>query len=406
MKALSWRHVAERPPGRTAPPAARATPASFAVETRTGARWTVGAGHPEFVIRTADLAGWRALLGSGPYDAAKAFVDGQFDVEGDLIAALRWWYASRRHAVWPRVSRIAARVNPESWVQTKRRARRNIEFHYDRSNEFYEQFLDRRLEYSAAYFTDASQSLDEAQLAKLDYALRKLDVQPGERLLDIGCGWGALVLYAAAQRGARATGCTLSRQQFEYATKSLRDAGLTDRATIELRDYRLLRGSFDKIASIGMYEHVGRHRLQEYFATLANLMPRDALLLNSGIARPESSVDDEGSTFLRRFVFPGGEIPYLTDIIPAAERAGLEVLDIENLRYHYAATCERWVSRLQERRERCLSIVDPKTYRTWLLYLAGSVISFERGESELFHILFAKRHDGAPHRLTRDYMYA
>jgi cyclopropane-fatty-acyl-phospholipid synthase len=286
-----------------------------------------------------------------------------------------------------------------------RRARRNIEFHYDRSNDFYEQFLDRRLEYSAAYFANPSESLDDAQLAKLDYTLRKLDLQPGERFLDIGCGWGALVLYAAQRFGARATGCTLSRRQFEYASKSLREAGMSDCATIELTDYRLLQGSFDKIASIGMYEHVGRHRLGEYFATVRNLMAPDALVLNAGIARPQTAVDGDGTTFLRRFVFPGGEIPYLTDLIHAAESAGLEVLDVENLRYHYALTCARWVSRLQERRDTCLSLVDAKTYRTWLLYLAGSAVSFERGESELYQILFARRHEGAPHRLTRDYMY-
>jgi cyclopropane-fatty-acyl-phospholipid synthase len=380
--------------------------ASFAVETRTGASWIVGRGTPQFVVRTADIRDWQRLLEAGLYRAAKAFVDGRFDIDGDIVAALRWWYANRRARGPSATARIAARWNPESWLQTRRRARRNIEFHYDRSNAFYEQFLDRRLEYSAAYFANRSASLDDAQLAKLDYTLRKLDLQPGERFLDIGCGWGALVLHAAERFRALATGCTLSRRQFEYASKSLREAAMSDFATIELTDYRQLPGTFDKIASIGMYEHVGRHRLGQYFRAVRNLMAPGALLLNSGIARPQTSVDDDGTAFLRRFVFPGGEIPFLTDVIYAAESAGLEILDVENLRYHYALTCARWVSRLQERRETCLSLVGAKTYRTWLLYLAGSVVSFERGESELYQILFAKRRSGAPHRLTREYMYA
>ena len=398
-------HVSERPREAAADTERYRPTTSFAVETRTGARWIVASGTPQFVVRTADVNAWRRLLESSLYAAAKAFVEGTFEIEGDILAAVRWWYARHRPANSSLITRIATRLSVESWIQSRRRARRNIEFHYDRSNEFYEQFLDRHLEYSAAYFANPSQSLDDAQLAKLDYTLRKLDLQAGERFLDIGCGWGALILHAARRFGARATGCTLSTRQFEYASKSLERAGVAGRATIELRDYRLLRGAFNKLASIGMYEHVGRRRLDQYFTTLRNLMAPDALLLNSGIARPETVVDDDATTFVHRFVFPGGELPYLTEVIRAGERAGLEVLDVENLRYHYALTCARWVARLQERRDTCLSLVDAKTYRTWLLYLAGSVISFERGDSELYQILFAKRHEGAPHRLTRDYIY-
>ena len=166
-----------------------------------------------------------------------------------------------------------------------------------------------------------------------------------------------------------------------------------------------MRGPFDKIASIGMYEHVGRHRLGEYFRTLASLMSPGSLLLNSGIARPETTHDDGTTMFLRRYVFPGGEIPRLAEVIRAAESAGLEVLDVENLRIHYGLTCAHWVRRLQEHREACLDLVDPRTYRTWLLYLAGSAINFEAGDEDLYHILFARRQTGVPHHLTRRYMY-
>jgi cyclopropane-fatty-acyl-phospholipid synthase len=398
--------VAEHPPeAPEAAPRRNASP-SFAVETRNGSRSSVGTGTPQFIVRTADAGAWQRLLESSLYDVAKAFVDGTFEIEGDVLAAVRWWYGRPQQAAAPAIPRMLRRLSLESWIQSRRRARRNIEFHYDRSNQFYAQFLDRRLVYSAAYFTDSSESLDHAQLAKLDYTLRKLDVQPGDEFLDIGCGWGALVLEAAQRFGATATGCTLSARQFEHASRLLREAGLAERARIELLDYRRLHGSFDKIASIGMYEHVGRHRLGQYFATLHKLMAPGALLLNSGIARPESVGDDDGTAFLRRFVFPGGEIPYLSDVIRTAESAGLEVLDVESLRYHYGLTCAHWVRRLQARRDACLSFVDARTYRIWLLYLAASAISFERGESELYQILFGKRQDGAPHRLTRNYMYA
>jgi cyclopropane-fatty-acyl-phospholipid synthase len=294
----------------------------------------------------------------------------------------------------------------ETWFQTRSRARHNIEFHYDRSNAFYEQFLDRRMEYSAAYFTSPRMSLDSAQLAKLDHVVRKLDVRPGERFLDVGCGWGGLVIHAVERCGAMAVGATLSARQFEYASDAVQRAGLVGRARIELCDYRTLQGRFDKIASVGMYEHVGRHRLREYFETLTRLLTPDGLLLNSGIARPETATDDEGTLFLRRHVFPGGEVPCLADVIRAAEAAGLELLDVESLRHHYALTCAKWIERLQAHRDACLALVDAQTYRTWLLYLAGSAVSFESGESELYHTLFARRHDGPPHAMTRRYMYA
>ncbi len=379
--------------------------ASFAVHTRTGKAWHVGPDAAAFVLRVPDVAYWHRLLKSDAYHLATAFIDGVFEIDGDVPAAIRWWRAQhgRDGASW--TVKAALRLRLEPWFQTRRRARRNIEFHYDRSNEFYEQFLDRRFIYSSAYFTDPSVSLDEAQLAKLDHIVRKLDIEAGERFLDIGCGWGALVMHAAERGRATAVGCTLSRRQYEFATNQVRTRNLTGRVAIENRDYRTLAGTFDKIASIGMYEHVGRRRLTEYFGTLAGLMAPDGLLLNSGIARPETVSDDAATLFLHRFVFPGGEIPYLADVVRAAESAGLEVLDVENQRHHYALTCAKWVERLQQRRAACVALVGAETYRTWVLYLAGSVVSFERGESELYQILFGKQRAGAPRHWTRDYMY-
>ncbi|HWK12516.1 MAG TPA: cyclopropane-fatty-acyl-phospholipid synthase family protein [Vicinamibacterales bacterium] len=376
-------------------------PPSFAVQTNAGVRWTAGDGPATFVIRVPDKAGWDRLQRSGTYEAAVAFVRGDFDIEGDVVAALRWWYA--RPGITASFVLAALRhLHLESWLQSRGRARRNIEFHYDRSNEFYEQFLDRRLLYSCAYFTAPSVSLDEAQAAKLDLICRKLDLGPRVQFLDIGCGWGGLVLHAAERFGAIAIGCTLSARQFAYAREQAKTRGLQARVTILNADYRELAGRFDRIASVGMYEHVGRRRLQDYFERLSRLLNDDGLVLNHGIARPDTVSDDDMTLFLRRHVFPGGELPYYADVVRAAERAGFEVIDVENLRPHYALTCAAWVRRLQAHRDACLTFVDLATYRTWLLYLAGSAASFERGDTELYQTLLAKRRPGAPRRLTRE----
>jgi cyclopropane-fatty-acyl-phospholipid synthase len=379
-------------------------PPSFAVQTAADGRKTFGSGPPAFVIRVPDMAAWERIQRSGAYRAALTFVRGGFDVDGDLIAALRWWYGRPNGLAVSTLVIAFRRLHLESWVQSRGQARRNIEFHYDRSNEFYEQFLDRRLQYSCAYFTSPSAGLDEAQGAKLDLICRKLDLRRGVHLLDIGCGWGGLVRHAAQQFGATATGCTLSSQQFAYSSEEARRLRLTDRVSILNVDYRDLDGRYDRIASVGMYEHVGRHRLPDYFHRLWRLLKDDGLLLNHGIARPQSVSDDDATAFLRRRVFPGGELPYYADVVRAAEGAGFEVIDVENLRPHYALTCAVWVRRLQAHAEACLRFVSAETYRTWLLYLAGSAVSFERGDTELYQTLLAKRIAGAPRYLTREHL--
>lgn len=378
------------------------TPPSFAVQTDRGTLETFGRPDAAFVIRVPDRAAWERLQRSGAYRAATAFVRGDFDIDGDLVAALRWWYGRPNGLAASAVLNAVRHLHLQSWLQSRSHARRNIEFHYDRSNQFYEQFLDRRLQYSCAYFTSPSSPLDEAQTAKLDLICRKLDLRPGLRFVDIGCGWGGLVRYAADRYGVAATGCTLSAQQFAYATEQAARERLNDRVRILHADYRDLDGQYDRIASIGMYEHVGRRRLRDYFARLARLLKDDGLLLNHGIARPETVSDDDATVFLQRHVFPGGELPYYAHVVRAAESAGFEVLDVENLRPHYALTCEAWVRRLQAHAEACLRFVSVETYRTWLLYLAGSAVSFERGDTELYQTLLAKRVPGAHRSLTRE----
>jgi len=380
-------------------------PPPYAIESSSGERRRFGSGPPAFILRVHHDGAWERLIARGAYATATAFVHGEFDIEGDMVAALRWWHASHSETGLRRLMAVLGGLRLEPWFQSKGRARRNIAFHYDRSNRFYEQFLDSRLQYSSAYFTDPSRSLEQAQVAKLDLICRKLDLHAGVRFLDVGCGWGGLPLYAAERYGAMVTGCTLSAQQFAFANQRIAAHRLRERVAITNVDYRELTGrQFDRIASIGMYEHVGRRRLERYFRTLSRLLTPDGLLLNHGIARPETVTDDAETIFLRRYVFPGGELPYFADVVRAAERAGFEVIDVENLRPHYALTCAAWVRRLQAHRAACLAIVDATTYRTWLLYLAGAAVSFERGTTELYQLLLARRAPGTPRRLTRDYL--
>jgi len=342
-----------------------------------------------------------------PYSAAQGFIQGKFDIAGDLFAAIQWKRENARASLRSRALSLAARCMPrlESWRQGKVRAARNIRFHYDRSNAFYAQFLGARLVYSCAYFRNPDWPLDRAQEAKLEHVCRKLDLHPGEQFLDIGCGWGALILHAAERDGALATGCTLSIQQFEYVRSAVSERGLAGLVTVHERDYRDLQGRFDKIASVGMFEHVGVRRLPAYFRKAGSLLAGGGLFLNHGIARPQSVKRDAESRFLLRNVFPGGELAALADTVRAAEGAGFEVLDVENLRPHYALTCRAWVRNLQANEETCLRLVGPETYRTWLLFLAASALAFEDGLTDVYQVLLAKRAHPGGRRLTREYMY-
>jgi cyclopropane-fatty-acyl-phospholipid synthase len=254
--------------------------------------------------------------------------------------------------------------------------------------------------YSCAYFHTPETTLEEAQLAKLDHICRKLDVQPGDRFLDIGSGWGALLAHAAGRYGAAATGCTISRAQYEFAC-----ARLEGRARVLELDYRDLTGHYDKIASVGMFEHVGRAQLEQYFRKIYSLLTPSGLFLNHGITRPSSVPVGAETMFLVRKVFPGSQIVRLDEVIRAAEAAGFEVLDVENLYRHYARTTHIWVERLTANREECLKVVDGETWRTWRLYLAGCSIAFEKGEMGLHQVLLAKRGASYAVPMTREYMY-
>jgi cyclopropane-fatty-acyl-phospholipid synthase len=382
---------------------------SYAVQVADGGPKLYGEGTPKFVVHVASDREWTSLLNADEYTAALAFVEGRLEITGDIIAATRFYSAQHKPTLRHSLATTAALYAPDrlqEWIQSKKQASQNIRFHYDRSNDFYRQFLDPRMVYSCAYFEGGVSSLEDAQIAKIEHICRKLFLESGDRLLDVGCGWGALVIHAAGIHGAIATGCTLSVEQLNFAQKRVIQHGLGGRISLFERDYRDMQGPFDKIASVGMVEHVGRRRLREYFKKLYELLDDDGLVLNHGITRPEPLREGPESLFIRRNVFPGGEIPRLSEMICAAENAGFEVLDLENLRRHYARTCKAWVENLRNNEHQCLKYLDSEAFRTWIIFLAGSAIRFEDGLLGLHQLLLCKRGRRRQQPMTRSYMYA
>jgi cyclopropane-fatty-acyl-phospholipid synthase len=329
------------------------------------------------------------LLKSDAYSAALAFIKGELAVEGDIFSAIRFFLNQRRSTLQERWLGFCARLI--SLLPMKRSAQRDIQFHYDRSNAFYSLFLDSRMQYSEAHFERPEMSLDDAQAEKLDRICRSLDLKPGERLLDIGCGWGGLIIWAAEHYGVVAHGCTLSVQQQQFARALIDSRGLGDRVSVDLCNYLDLKGNYDKIASVGMFEHVGMKSLPGYFRKVHSMLGQRGIFLNRGVVRPEGVSDDPETLFLRRNVFPGSGLVHLADVVREGELAGFEVVGIEELRMHYARTCQAWVDRLRANENACLELVDATTYRTWLLYLAASAVNFEAGLTGATQVTFLKR---------------
>lgn len=279
-------------------------------------------------------------------------------------------------------------------VHSVERDRQAVTYHYDVSNDFYALWLDKRLIYSCAYFHTSDDDLDTAQEQKLDLICRKLRLQPGQRLLDIGCGWGGLVMHAAAHHGVDATGITLSQPQALLAEQRIRSANLADRCRVFVQDYRQVPGddwnSYDALVSVGMFEHVGAAKLPSYFAQAWKLLKPGGVFLNHGIASRATDAPPSGSTFSDAYVFPDGELTPINITLHAAEHSGFEVRDVESLREHYALTLRHWVRRLEAHHDEALHFVDEPTYRVWRLFMSGSAYGFSDGRLNLYQTLLVK----------------
>ncbi len=295
----------------------------------------------------------------------------------------------------------------------KRRSReadaKAIAHHYDVSNEFYALFLDPLMVYTCAYYRDPDGKLEQAQRDKLDLVCRKLELQPGETLLDVGCGWGSLSIWAAQHYGVRAHGVTLSQAQAAYAAERIRKEGLEDRCRVEHLDYRDLPASarYQKIAAVGVIEHVGIPNYPAFFGGVRARLEDGGLYLNHGIVHEFHWTRTSQTEFLYRHVFPNGDLAGLSQTLTEIERAGFEIVDVEGLRLHYARTCRQWVERLRERADEARAVAGERTYRTWLLYLTCSVVAFEDGSIGLYQVLSRKHGDPAVGRAprTREHLY-
>ena len=404
-------------------------PRSFAIRLWDGTLLSATSGEPQFILVFNTPGAVRSTF-TPPVElnAAAAFIRGDFDIQGDIFssfALLRQISASAHSAQqmtklaqhWfnlpaadtnnPIISRGPAQLTKAK--HSKARDEAAIQYHYDVGNDFYALFLDRRMVYSCAHFPTGAEDLDTAQERKLDQICRKLRLKPGERVLDIGCGWGGWVIFAAQYYGISAMGVTLSKLQHALANERINAAGLSDRVEVKLLDYRDLEGTvFDKLVSIGMFEHVGRSHLPEYFAHTYRLLKPGGVFLNHGISQGNvPGLQQRTFTtrlvdrfimgmglFSDRYIFPDGELAPVSEVNMAAEAVGFEVRDVDNWREHYALTLQHWVNRLEANRAAAIHLNGEAIYRTWRLYMAGSAEGFASGRLNVNQTLLAKLEDG------------
>lgn len=393
-------------------------------------------GKPRFTLAIKHPGALRRMfLPPSELNLGEAFIFGDFDIEGDIIAATGLLDYFERVVFSPRdligLARLLFKLpasyhaetmrpglRPKGRLHSLRRDRQAVQFHYDVSNDFYALWLDERMVYSCAYFRTGEEDIHTAQLQKMEHICRKLRLKPGERLLDIGCGWGGLAIYAAQHYGVDVTGITLSEKQVALARQRIAEAGVADRCRVLLLDYREVPNDppFDKLVSVGMFEHVGAKLLPLYFAKAWALLKPGGLFLNHGIGSMSNHVPRSGllgrllmrrNSFMNRYVFPDGELVDIHETLRAAESVGFEVRDVEALREHYALTLRHWVSRLEAHHDQALQHVDEPTYRVWRLFMAASSYGFSRGRLNVYQALLSKD-DGqgvSSHPWTRADLY-
>jgi cyclopropane-fatty-acyl-phospholipid synthase len=379
---------------------------SFEIETASGVRYHFGDGSGQNVrLRFADKAAQTAVVLNPTLRFGELYMDGRVTVdEGTIYDALAvicqnidyleriWWLQV--------LTTLRGRLQHIFKANSSVRARRNVAHHYDLDRRLYKLFLDDDMQYSCAYFENGAATLDDAQLAKKRHIAAKLMIEKGDRVLDIGCGWGGLALYLARICGAKVTGITLSREQLAFARERAGEAGQSSGIEFRLQDYREIDERFDKIVSVGMFEHVGPEFYATYFQQVAKLLQPSGMALIHTIG--SSRAQYEPDPWINKYIFPGGYIPALSTIMPAIERAGLYVTDIEILRLHYAETLSAWRARFLSHRAEAAALYDERFCRMWEYYLAASECAFRYTGEVVFQIQIARKVDTVP--ITRDYM--
>lgn len=364
------------------------------IRTRDGKRWCIGSREPRASIELRSPSTLWRILANPLLAFGETYVDGGWEPgRGGLLGVLEAGHRlqlkqRRRYSLWSRLNDATA-------------SRRHVAHHYDLDESLYRAFLDDDLHYSCAYFRDASVPLEQAQRDKCDYIARKLDLRPGARVLDVGCGFGGLAMYLAERHGAAVTGVTLSRRQFDVASRRIRERGLDHRVALALADYREVRGEFDAIVSVGMFEHVGARHYDEYFRCLWRLLkPQGTALVHTiGTTTEPGPVNP----WITKYIFPGGELPSASQLTGAIERSRFVLADLEVWRRHYALTLAEWNRRFQAAWGGLSQRFDERFHRLWSFYLAGSEAGFRVGKLVVFQAQMVKDVSRLP--LTRDYLY-
>ena len=387
-------------------------PRDFAIVLWDGQQWPPESNQfRRFTWRINDPSALRRILASpSELSLSEAYIYGDFDIDGDIRAIFplaeyflnKHWglkeklHFGRRLLRLPGNSHAKGAPRLHGHLHSQNRDRAAVTYHYDLSNDFYALWLDRQMIYSCAYFQKPDDDLDTAQEQKLDYICRKLRLKPGERLLDIGCGWGALIIHAARCYGVRALGITLSERQLDFAHQRIQQEGLSDLCEVRLLDYREIEesGSYDKLVSVGMVEHVGESKLPEYFERAFQALRPGGVFLNHGIGRAGTRNASREATFTDVYVFPDGELLPIAHMLDVAEKCGFEVRDVENLREHYALTLNHWLQRLEANADEARQLTDEIKYRIWRLYLAGSWFFFRTGKLDIYQSLLVKTNTG------------
>jgi len=344
------------------------------------------------------------LLPPSDLTGGEAYIFNDVDIEGDIGEALRFAADLQSNHVGrlgslrllrqlrklPADNRRSAHGRPKKEgrrLHSKKRDKTSVTAHYNTGNDFFRLFLDPAMVYSSAVFLDPAESLEVAQRRKLDLICRKLQLRPGQRLLDIGCGWGALAIYAAQTYGVEVLGITLSAPQAQLAAAAAQQAGVDDLVTFEVRDYRDVVGRYDAISSVGMFEHVGKGQLATYFSSIQKLLDPKGVFLNHGIVTRDRHIRRVTPTFVNTYVFPDGELVTVDEVIGEAEEAGFELRDVESLRSSYALTLRHWLAGLEENRSTALESVGETTYRIWRIYMAAAAVAFDSSAISVYQMV-------------------
>jgi cyclopropane-fatty-acyl-phospholipid synthase len=374
----------------------------FRVQFWDGDSISFGSGESLFTLILKTKRSARRVCSEGSLGLGEEYVAGNIVVEGDFKELMR--LGTNRSIQDMKLSlktKFALLINHLQSLNTTRGSSKNVSHHYDKGNDFYRLYLDESMTYSCAYFRDGNDSLEQAQQQKYEHICRKLQLKEGETLLDIGCGWGGMLIYAARHYGTKGVGYTLSREQAEYARQLVRDLGLQRSVEILLDDYRHITGQFDKFVSIGMFEHVGKSRIPTFMKQVTTLLKPGGVGLLHTIGK-ERKTPPDGWTM--KYIFPGGYIPVLDHIIRVMGKSDFVPVDIENLRLHYAATLDKWVERFEANANKIASMFDEKFVRMWRMYLNGSAAAFRNGDLRLYQILFTKGLNNY-FPLTREHLY-